>query len=202
MFKSGVVIDAAPGSVLRPPLGAGATFTAVTIRDATSGRLSGLDHRRIVRTAHRDRRAGGAFVGPARGPRGVWRRDYGRVVRWWRAAGAAQQLPPRQRRTWCDGSGARGTSARTERHCSKRRGRLCGSGRACRIGGPTDTHWQWPGGPRRTCRPGVADHRSRRSHASERHQPRPLSRPPVEERRRRVPATLGHSPLAVRHSSS
>ncbi len=41
-FKSGVIVDAAPGSVLKAPLGASASFTAVTIRDAASGRLSGL----------------------------------------------------------------------------------------------------------------------------------------------------------------
>jgi hypothetical protein len=42
VFKSGVSIDAARDSVLRPPLGASAGFTAVTIRDAGSGRLRGL----------------------------------------------------------------------------------------------------------------------------------------------------------------
>ncbi len=42
MFKSGVSIDGSLGSVLKPPLGAPAGWTAVSVSGVTSGRLSGL----------------------------------------------------------------------------------------------------------------------------------------------------------------
>ena len=162
------------------------------------------DHRRIVRTAHRDRRAGGAFVGPARGPRGVWRRGMRAcrsVVAGSRCCAAATSTTTADL-AWRSGSGrnlgSNGTSLfKTARPAL--RFRPCLSNR-----GP-DRHslamaWRAEADlPSRAGRPPVSPILMRQNVIS----PDPLSRPPVEDTSTTgCPATLGHSPLAVRHSSS